>query len=490
MDRPRSSHAPLRYYRDREGGFFHAGEIPPQLVEGCVRIRGYLFAAFGRGADFIIWDKHAFARRSMDKSHARFKRGYQVEYVEKLMRTFRKTTTEFKVEEIRRRRPDGKTSPRLKITMLSRSAGCPIERIRGRLLGYIRGSVRIHGWVKVDSAFISHFIATTGAPAEIVAQVWQALKFVPGCRAHWKGCGANIKLVVSLQHCSLPHSFPSGRRYEYKTMAPAAPGDEQSGPSAQPVGLGGKQPTHPSRHRPPWSQRTPARSNPRSTTKWASAIERLQSPSGPGARGSPLAEPFRIDAHWISGVKILRFATWLAVEPMQAVHGTRAKVRWRFAHARNFAARALRFGHGREAILAAYQAGVQRSHDDAGMAGETARDHAPREPSAAVNYAWRELLADTRSRDDRWRSIIAGERPARMERVRIAAPITENVVHVAAAPAEIDDAHLPTLEKSLVAHLAAHKMTVQEYDQLPWADKKRILQSVIEQQVQHAKNNK
>src|SRR5881628_2086054 len=115
MDRARHSNAPLRFYRGKEGGFFHAGEIPPQLVEGCVRIRGYLFGAFSRGAAFIIWDKHAFAAKSKNEKHPRFKQSYQVEYVEKLMRTFRKTTTEFKVEEIRWGR-----SPRLKITMLSR----------------------------------------------------------------------------------------------------------------------------------------------------------------------------------------------------------------------------------------------------------------------------------------------------------------------------------------------------------------------------------
>lgn len=547
MDPARTScNAPLRFYRGKEGGFFHGGDIPPQLVEGCVRIRGYLFGAFARGAHFIIWDKHAFAEKSKDAKHPKFKQSYQVEYVEKLMRIFRKTTTEFKIEEVRWGR-----SPRLKITMLSRAAGCPISQVRGRLLGYIRGAVRIHGWARVDAAFISHFIQTTGAPAEIVASVWQGLKYVPGCRVRWKGCGANLKMVcsqVSLQQSSLSNSSPSGRRYEFKTMSPRATGrpGELSGATPLPVGAAARATGAPrgspskkrSRQTPPRppdhprpagdgrqasisqsENRGPAPGSEHRTTAHAAAG---WDPAGADPNGNPLRaatgaagsatlelrQPFAIAGRWISGEKTFNLARWLAVEPLQAIHVDGVKVRWRFAHARNFACRALRSGHTVEALVAAYAAGVQRSHDDAGMAGETARDNAAREPSAAVNYAWRELFKDSRSREQRWAGIFAGERAPRRPRVRKPAAAPDPAVPAAPAPkvARRDRGVFAQLKSDLeqqrqaeggeltagelATFLESRHMTLADFTACPWTVKKRLVQAAINQRLPGTDNTK
>lgn len=525
MDRARTScNAPLRFYRGKEGGFFHGGAIPPQLVEGCVRIRGYLFGAFARGAQFIIWDKHAFAEKSKDARHPKFKQSYQVEYVEKLMRIFRKTTTEFKIEEVRWGR-----SPRLKITMLSRAAGCPIGQVRGRLLGYIRGAVRIHGWARVDAAFISHFIQTTGAPAEIVASVWQALKYVPGCRVRWKGCGANLKMIVSqisLQQSSLSNSSPSGRRYEFKTMSPRATGrpGRLSGAPPLPVGAAARATGAPrgspsekrSRQTPP---RPPDHPRPAGDGRHATAG---WDPSGADPNGNPpraatgaagsatleLRQPFAVAGRWVSGEKTFNLARWLAVEPLQAIHVDGVKVRWRFAHVRNFACRALRSGHTVEALVAAYAAGVQRSHDDAGMAGETARDNAAREPSAAVNYAWRELFKDSRSREQRWAGIFAGERAPRRSRVRKPAAAPDPAVAAAPAPkvARRDrdkfDALKSQLEQQrqaesgeltageLATFLESRHMTLADFTACPWTTQKRLVQAAINQRLPGTNNTK
>lgn len=505
----RSCHAPVRFYRLKTTGFLDGGSPDLALVRSCARIRGWLHASLARGAKYVIWNKHAFVKRS----------GLRMHYVEQAMRTFRKTTTEFDITQIRLGR-----SPRLKITYRGAPGLGSIAEVRARLLGYIRTAARANkgGVAKVDARFLEYFCKTSKLPREVVGQVWLRLSFVKGCRCHWRGVGANLRFVVqtaarpaqpggekaapggSLQESSLPHGSPSGRRYEKKTMAPAAPGGEHGGASPPRFGQAASErslptgeqrpPARSTRQRSRWPQRTPADPNPRSTTKGRPAPAG-HSPSLPENR-NPLAQSFQVGDRWISGEKIMGLAKWLAVEPMQAMHHRGVKVIWRFAHARNFAARALRFGHRVDAILAAYQAGVRRSHDDASMAGETVRDHAPREPSAAVNYAWRELLQDTRSRAERWAGIFAGERAPRMARVLCRKLATDDApdLRTNTGPAEVGngviDLDLKTIEQDLLAHLATKKLTLAEYNQLPWEAKKRLLQGAIAQRLQRRENNK
>lgn len=531
MDRTRRSHAPVRYFRLKEAGLLDGGSPDLGLVRSCMRLRGWCYGALGRGADYFIWNKHAFAQRS----------GLRMHYVEEAMRKFRKTTTEFMIEEIRLGR-----SPRLKISFRAGSPVSQIEEIRRRLAAYIRMAARTNstGVAKVDARFIEYFLATTKLPREIVGQVWMRLRFVPGCHCHWRGVGANVKLIAqlrpagangdgsapaapagerSLQESSLPHGSPTGRRDKKKTMAPAAPGSPGRMSGASPPRIGPaaslrsprsrsnaeqSPPARPSLKSGAWPQRTSERSDPRQ------ALNGLPdaAASAQFADGNPLRQPFAVSGRWVSGAKIWNLSRWLAVEPLQAAHAAGARVRWRFAHAVNFAARALRAGHRIDALVAAYAAGVRRSHDDAGLARTNLHDgDAPREPSAAVNYAWRVLFQDTRPREERWAAIFAGERAPRRDRVHV--PQDQHAENGAAGSArdrarrgKVEDlralitpqqqraqdiAGVPAITAGqLLEHLKTRGLTLAEFGQLPHAAKIRIVQSAIAQRPKPADDTK
>lgn len=510
--RPR--HAPVRFYHLKKTGFLDGNSSDLALVRSCARIRGYLHAALARGATYKIWDKHAFVKKS----------GLRMHYVEQAMRTFRKTTTEFDITQIRLGR-----SPRLKITWRGATGGAgSINEVRARLVGYIRTAAAANksGVAKVDARFLEYFLKTSGLPREVVGQVWLRLSYVPGCRCHWRGVGGNLRLVVqrihpavSLQESSDPYGSPSERRDKKKTGAPPSPWGEHGGaspprveqaptlrspPSGRPT-ISADPPTNRSTRR----QRTPETPNPRTTTKGRSAPGRPASFAPPLPRpGGELGQSFQVDGRWIAGERLLAKAQWMAAVPMRELHADWGRVRWRFAHARNFAARALRFGHAADAILAAYLAGVRRSHDDAGLAGEAGQDVAAREPSAAVSYAWRVLMADTRSREQRWQAIFEtapAPRPAGVagSRASAAAPkkaradlraLAPQSALAAAAPAG-DHLHthglgVQTIEAELDVYLGAHNFTRGQFNALPWDAKKRLLQAAISQCVARAKNNK
>jgi len=494
---------PRSHYETHDVPFFKRGEKPAELIRGCVRIRGYLLACFAMGAHYKIWDKHQFAKRS----------GYKVEYVEQLMRAYRKVCTEFTITEIRYKR-----SPRLKVSLAGAGPGAggagSLREVRARLIGYIKASVQKYGFARVDKGFLDHFVRTTGMPTEVVAGVWRRLRSVPGMRGRWRGTGANLKFVVSLQESFPLHGSPTGRR-DTKTVATPSPSGEKSNARSAPG------PTSASWRCPPTamadgpSPLPPPYGFPTGNPSGAPPDHNHETTSEPEWRGDPLAAPFAIDGRWIAGRKIVRLACWLAVEPMQAVHARHDRVRWRFAHARNFAARALRLGHRAAAVLAAWEAGVGRSHEDvldAGLRGtarrgEHTRESHPREPSAAVVYAWAVLREDARSPADRWREIFAGERQAPVARVRIKRRMTEQKITSAAFPEQIsdeiklsprdrakfaelkdaidlrDDQRPPSLPSgmtvaALAAHLRTRDMTLAQFNCLPWASKKRVLQAV------------
>ncbi len=149
MAASRSSHAPVRFYRMKTTGFLDGGSPDLALVRSCARIRGWLHGSLGRGAEYVIWNKHAFVKRS----------GLRMHYVEQAMRTFRKTSTEFEITQIRLGR-----SPRLKITYRGAAAPGSIGEVRRRLLGYIRTAAKANkgGVAKVDARFMEYFLKTTG----------------------------------------------------------------------------------------------------------------------------------------------------------------------------------------------------------------------------------------------------------------------------------------------------------------------------------------
>lgn len=443
-----SCNAPVRFYRGNQKNFFHGGNIPEQLITGCVRIRQYLWNAFAQNAEYIIWNKRAFSKRSYEWINGRQPRGYTVEYVEKLMRTFRKMTTEFRIEVIHYR-----GHPRLKVTPLHGTPGDKMQEIRRRLARYIQNSVRAGRTVRVDAAFLNRFIKTTGQPAELVVAVWLRLKYIQGCQIRWRGVGGNLRCEVSLQQSSLPHSSPTGRRFiQTGPMAPKL----STGASPPRVGrlhTGGSPPngtavTQLSQVAP--SERRPQRWQASDESKAAEALEGWTAAAvvrriaamnvaeaatidagaslAPGAaRGASPANdhgPFQVHGRWFSGKKFLCYASWLADNPMRAEHEWQPNVEFIAGYARNFAERALRAGHHRDAVLAAYAYGVQHANKDAldkHVKAPVRRDdngewRAPeqRKPSSAIAYAWGQLRRDSRTREERWAAMLAGERPAKL----------------------------------------------------------------------------
>jgi len=525
--------APIKFYRRKREGFLDPKTA--RLVRSCARVRGYCIHALSRGADWFLWNKHAFVKKS----------GLQMHYVEEVMRTLRKTTTEFEITEIRRNR-----SPRLKVVWRGRGRPLTENEIRKRLIGYIRGSLRLSFGrpVKVDQHFLNHFLATTQLPREVVLAVAEDLKFIPGCELRQRGVGGNFKFLISLQDSSRLHGSPSERRCR-NTVAPAAPGDQTRFSNAVPAIGRAKGPANSC---PPNASDTalpspPALRVPRGNP--SGAPSRPVKPHGAppadalakqlrrvGQQGT-LADPIQIQDRWVSGRKILRLACWMALEPMRAIHLGAPEVAWRFAHARNFAARALRAGHRKERVLEAYASGVRASNDDALDANERGKiaalqksDEAvrtgalagsAREPSAAVAIAWRILLADARDAGQRWAEIVAGERAPRLPRApltaaqlrRTAAPKTARLaagrdrekfrelkslhdVFTAAANAGSGAAGLgagpgaPVTAAELLAHLKKRDVTLAQFNQLPWAAKKRTLQVVMAKRTAQADGTK
>jgi len=506
--------APVKYYRLKKTGFLDPRTA--RLVRSCARIRGYCIGALANGATWFRWNKHAFAKRT----------GLQVHYVEEVMRTFRKTSTEFDITEHRWRR-----SPRLKVSYRGACKPMTETEIRARLIGYIRGALRMNAGrpVKVDAWFLNHFIATTGLPREVVLAVADGLKFIAGCELRWRGLGGNFKFVVSLQGLAPPYGSPTGRRYR-NTVAPAAPGVPSKSSNAVPAIDPDQRASRrcpPNAGAPPFPSPPALRVSPGNPSGAPSRCPQpgLAPPGAPRAdtlakqlgrvelQGT-LADPIHIGDRWISGQKILRLACWMALEPMRAVHLRADQVLWRFAHARNFAARAMRLGHRKEFVIEAYTEGVEAAHEDAldaGLRGTErsgghVRESGPREPSAAVAYAWQILRRDARSPAERWRDIFAEPRRAPLPRAKLSAAARARTAPRPAAPKtaraaeraekfrglkKIHDAFAVTrpladtpaasqiTAAELLAHLQTRDMTLADFNALPWASKKRVVQVVL-----------
>lgn len=295
--------------------------------------------------------------------------------------------------------------------------GVPGATIRDRLESAIRAYVAKSGRVKVDRVFCQKFAALSGLPLVAVETIWLKLKKLPDLRCRWRGEGRGRKFTAEhparwAQICaerktqkfettdpqtSVRSAFLRNERF--KNSRRAAAGPEESARTASASGndgladRGGDSPPEPGGLKHPGHAEA-------------------------GARAAPGLAPLQICDRWISSRKLLAFAVWLAVARFKFAHLARERVVWRFAHARNFAYFALRYGFRAEAIEAAYLAGLQRSHDDA-----LDRDRLPgggyapqREPSATVVYGWQQLrAADPRPAEARWAEFFAAPRRAKLK---------------------------------------------------------------------------
>lgn len=119
--------------------------------------------------------------------------------------------------------------------------------------------------------------------------------------------------------------------------------------------------------------------------------------------------------------KLASFAGYIARRDLSGLHYDNVKVRFRFAHAFNFALAALRRGFSRLAIVKAYEAALLRRHRDATDAGLNRSEPAVIrwEPSSTVSLAMR-LLDDGRPEVWRVRRRLELLAPAKAEAAHLA----------------------------------------------------------------------
>lgn len=360
------------------------------LTDGCRRIRGYLLGCFSQGKEYHDWDKHQFSRCTESLNPL------SVRHVERIVGYYRKRCTEFVWLEIRQGR-----STKLRV-MQADPGGEPITipEVRRRLVGYIASTVRKNGVAHVDQEFLRHFWRASLLPPELIHLVWAKTRKMAGYSVRWRGVNNGTKLVVS-QSPSPTHFSPGpySTHYVSEGIKPKTTGlAPRSGGSSAPlrVALTGTNAGMAPRG-PPVNAWPPPRNDHPPTAKPA------------GKTWPPLA----VAGRFVSGRKLARLAALLAVTSMRAPHDEFFRVKWIFVYPRNFAWRALREGFDVAEIVAAYAAGVRRSHEDSLDRDRTSTtdgewiSEPSRVPSAAVAYALAGLLADPRDREDRWAAIFA-----------------------------------------------------------------------------------
>lgn len=381
------------------------GKFPGfELFESQRRLRGYLLKVFAEGKEYHDWDKHAFHRRTCWIRNRRgqrisYARSLSVRHIERVVASYRKVCTEFRWEEIRLGR-----STRLRVSRVDpESPGVPVYEIRRRLVGYIGAAVANNGVAKVDQVFLGHFVRATALPAELVHLVWSRTRKMAGFRARWRGVNNGRKLVVSreLEGQSPTHFSPGpisthcvSERIKPKTSGLTPRFDPEK--SSAPLRVANEIP--------------PASDAP--TSAPSSARPGRPTPGRP-SHDPPRWPVLIVCERPVDGRKLARLAALLAVTRMRTPHGENWRVQWIFKYARNLAYRALREGFDVAEICRAYGSGVRQSHEDSLDADKavTVRDGFHREPlrvpSAAVAYAWRELLRDGRDREERWEAIFS-----------------------------------------------------------------------------------
>lgn len=508
MESERHSGAAVNYRRGFRARKFAGASLgkksDARTVDVRFRMLCYLKMAFANGAHFHLehelWRKFSAATRRDAKIG---NKGYTEKHIrERVAPGFRKYAAGYKFEEIRHGR-----SFAYRITREGHSLGTGTPR--ERLLGAIAKCARSGRPVHVGKEFLRKFCELTHLPPAAVLDAWHGIKKISGGKVRRRGVGEGRKIVFypdrpapaenlgSYPQTSAGFSSPTGRR------------DQNSGGASPPENGGSSAPAAPGEGPPPLEAGAQTAANP---------TERTAPPGiGPGVAGGntapqvtpqhsrPLARgalpPIKIGQSWVSGRSVRALAGWLAVAVLAREHEARFRVRWRFAHARNFAERSLRLGFGRAEVIAAYAAGVLRAHEDAAYAGDVIR-----EPSAAVCYAWRQLVgedgrgAHAEAVAARWAAFLAAPRRGRQdaggaatragtgasgretiarfktadERARALAQLRSKV-----APEPAREALPAITAGELAAHLRGRGLTLAQFNALSWPMKTAIVRAAL-----------
>lgn len=358
------------------------------LTDGVRRIRGYLLGCFSQGKEYHDWDKHRFHRCTQSLNPL------SIRHIERVVGFYRRTCTEFIWSEFR----DGR-STRLRIVPVQpEHAPITIPEVRRRLVGYIRAAIAKNGAAHVDQEFLRQFQRASGLPPELLHLVWAKTRKMAGYRVRWRGVNAGRKMVVT-GSSSPTHFAPR----PYSTDFVSEWKNTKTGASP----LGGSS-----------ALRAPVtadrETSPRLPPQQPEISNRADPPAKPPNRWGGKWPLMFVCGRPVSGEKLARLAAVLALTAMRAPHEKWFRVRWRFAHARNFAYRGLMDGFDTAEIVAAWDSAVWRSHEDSldrdravSEDGEW-RGELQREPSAAVVYATVKLREnDDRTREERWAAIFA-----------------------------------------------------------------------------------
>ena len=224
---------PVKRFSDDPGTLDAWNYRKVRLSEMSLRINGYLNGCFNRGAKYIIWDKHRFAR-AISKGKPR-----KLSHIEQAMTAFRKETTNWHFEEIYYRGPArGEDSDkvrrkhrRLKITPAGRGLAPSQLEVTTRFLAYVTAAARANGSVRVGRPFLVQFWKTTGLPEEWIRIAWQRMRKIRGYRVKWRGKGAGVCAVVSMPYFSRRSSSPYGEKIKNRGPVPG-PGFLKPGSSA------------------------------------------------------------------------------------------------------------------------------------------------------------------------------------------------------------------------------------------------------------------
>lgn len=393
-------------------------EIPDYRTRDLfARFLGYLAGAFRSGARYL-WQRDLL-RSFAASSRRRGRMGYSLTHVEDAFPAFKRWCRSFRftMEHIGR-------SWRAKVEPAFAGERGGAE-IAARLCGAVRATVAARGRCHCGAEFLRKFAALTKLPAAAVVAAWDRIRAIDGLRVRWRGVGNGRKFVASpepkntrrdaAQICGIsppPTSGVfSGLKTEENKQAPRGDASRQDSPLAPlapgRVGEG----SAPGCARPasvaPGSARA-GEGRPDAEGTPGRADDATQAHAAESAQPST-DRPFHVCNRWIAPRKLRGFARWLAFGPLQTLHREFPLVVFRPGHALKFATEAAAFGFSRDEIVAAWRAGVARSHDDA-----LDRDRLPgggyaaaREPSAAKVYAVRELARDRRTWRERWAALLA-----------------------------------------------------------------------------------
>ncbi len=488
-----------------------------RTIQAFLRILGYIDGAFlksHRRIHYLAWHAPRFSK----KSHSQGKAGYSVRSLERIFPRFQRWCTEYEFE----RRNIGGRWCVLIWPNNSVLRGVSGKNARERLILAIRSHVAKGGRAHVDREFIRKFSEISLLSLNLIESLWAGLRprdlmtgDGPPLKARWRGVGRGRKFVVhdaarEAQICE-ERKMPAGEN-SGGSQGENLSSDPQSLP---PVSISfGNDKIKASAAGPHLPEDRPLAALAKGNASGAS-LGGLGSPSKPqtalkhavfppGFVRSPSAlAPVQFCGRFISMRKLSALAVWLAVARLKFAHQSRDRVVWRFAHARNFAFRSLRFGYTATAIEAAYCVGLQRSHEDALDA-----DRLPgggyasqREPSAAVVYAWLHLRgADPRESEELWSVFFASDRvrlkaagvsrrtpdPARGAAPRFtAAQAVDKLRELRATVQRVQDRSRDEWPEGLTAgelaaFLKTRLTTLAEFSALPWRDRVAIVRRAAE----------